>query len=73
MQECLDELLKDLLFHEQYAAIRKLQEQQSADVLKFVYRYKKQADPEELRQFLNVMQRMTAEDDGRPERNSERT
>ncbi len=73
LQECLDELQKDLLFHEQYASIRKLQEQQSADVLKFVYRYKKQANPEELRLFLNVMQRMTKEDADRPERNNEQT
>ena len=64
LKECLDELQKDLLFHERYTAVRKLQEQQPADVVKFIYRYKKQADPEELHLFLNVLQRMTEEDAG---------
>ena len=60
LRDGLDELEKDLLFHEYYANISRLKEEQSAEMLKFVYRYRKEATAEELRSFLQVLQRMQA-------------
>ena len=60
LRDGLDELEKDLLFHEYYVNISRLKEEQSAEMLKFVYRYRKEATAEELRSFLQVLQRMQA-------------
>ena len=61
LRDGLDELEKDLLFHEYYANIQKLKEEQHTELLKFVYGYRKTARAEELRSFLQVLQRMQTE------------
>ena len=59
LKDCLAELQKDLLFHEQFDVIREMEKEQPAEVMKFIYRFRKQAEPMELRAFLEVLGRMT--------------
>ena len=61
LRDGLDELKKDLLFHEYYADIQRLKEEQRAELLKFVYGYRKTSTAEELRSFLQVLRRMQTE------------
>ena len=61
LRDGLDELEKDLLFHEYYDSIRRLKEEQHTELLKFVYGYRKTSRAEELRSFLQVLQRMQTE------------
>ena len=61
LRDGLDELEKDLLFHEYYANIQRVKEEQTIELLKFIYRYRKESTAEELRSFLQVLQRMQSQ------------
>lgn len=62
LSEGIDELRKEIAFHDFYPKIPLIKEKLPKDMEQFIYRYRKMADADELVSFLEVLLRMGREE-----------